>query len=375
MALSGLVVRLVEELRRRRVIATAGMYLFGSFVVMQVVDAVFQYLPFEQPDAAGRLVLLLLAIGFPVALGLAWFLEMTPPKLRRELSREEAESQGSDQPTERAAKALRPDSVAVLPFDNLSDDPENAYFSDGITDDIITSVAQIRGLRVLSRTSVMQYKGVNRHVGEIAGELGVATVVVGSVRRSGSRIRVMAQVVDTRTDNHLWTETYDRELEDIFRVQSEISSKIGEAVQRELSSADKQRIEARGTSDPEAYDLYLRARFLWNQRSEAPVAESVRYFQRALERDADFALAHSGLADAYTILGIYGARAPREVLEAAKESAELALSIDPTLGEAIATKACVNGIFDWDWAGAEEGFKRALELVRAQHPHPAAPLR
>jgi TolB-like protein/Tfp pilus assembly protein PilF len=288
---------------------------------------------------------------------------VSPPRFRRELA-------GAFDPTaapppyriEGEPRPLRPDSVAVLPFENLSDDPENAYFSDGITDDIITSVAHVQGLRVLSRTSSMRYKGTTLTVGQIAGQLGVATVVTGSVRRSGSRVRVMAEVINAATDDHLWTETYDRELEDIFEVQSEIAWKVASAIERELSYTDRQRIEARGTSDPKAYDLYLRARFLWNQRTEASVAESVRYFQRALERDPGFALAHAGLADAYAILGIYGMRDPSEVLEAALEAADAALSIDPRLGEALAVRACVQGIYRWRWGMAEEAFRRAIEL-------------
>ena len=257
---------------------------------------------------------------------------------------------------------LRPDSVAVLPFENLSTDPENAYFSDGITDDIIASIARIRGLRVLSRTSLMSYRGVSRPVGEIAGELGVATVVTGSVRRSGTRVRIVAEIVDARRDDHLWTETYDRELEDIFEIQSDVATQVSRAVQREISSADRSRIELRGTTNPEAYDVYLRGRFLWNRRTEAVVRESVEFYQRALERDSEFALAHAALADAYTVLGIYGAREPSEVYPAARTAAEKALSIDPGLGEAVAAVACVSALFDWDWVESEEAFGRALTL-------------
>lgn len=333
------------------------MYLVASFVTMQVVDAVFQYLPFQDPDAVGRLVLMTLVVGFPVAMGLAWVLELTPPRLHRELSREEAATRVAAPPD----KELRPDSVAVLPFENLSDDQENEYFSDGITDDIISSIAHIQGLRVLSRTSVMAYKGAHKPTAEIATELGVATLVIGSVRRSGSRIRVVAEVVDTRSDDHLWAETYDRELEDIFQVQSEVATCVADAVHRELSPSDKRRIEARGTSDPEAYDLYLRGRFLWNQRSESSVADSVRYFERALERDPAFASAHSGLADAFTILGVYGLRAPRTAYEAARRSAEAALALDPLLGEATAALANIHALFDWKWELAEAGFASALE--------------
>jgi TolB-like protein/Tfp pilus assembly protein PilF len=360
--LSGSGRRFIAELERRKVINSAGLYLGVAFIIMQVVEVVFPYARF--PDAAGSIVLALLVVGFPIALGLSWVLEIKPPRLRRELPSAVAMDAGASVHGEVSTpKPLRPHSVVVLPFENLSDDPEDAYFSDGITDDIITSVGHIQDLRVLSRSSSMQYKGTHRSVGEIAEELGVATVVMGSVRRSGSRVRVMAEVIDARSDDHLWLDTFDRELEDIFQVQSELASKIAEVVRRELTSVDRERIEARGTNDPEAYDLYLRARFFWNQRSEAAVSESICYFQRALERDSGFAIAHSGLADAYTVLGIYGLGDPCEVYEAAGDAAEAALSIDPKLGEAIAARACISGIYDWEWTTAEEGFKRAIEIA------------
>lgn len=365
----GRLARLVAELKRRKVVATAGVYLVGAFVTMQVVEAVFPYLPDEvfgylpvsDEEAAGELVLVLLLIGFPVALVLSWVLQFTPPGFRRELTREEAEEDPGG--ARGRARTMRTDSVAVLPFQNYSADPEDAYFSDGITDDIIASVAHVPGIRVLSRSSVMQFRESVRTTQEIASALGVATLVTGSVRRSGSQVRIVATVVDGRTDDHLWTETYDRGLQDIFQVQSEVAARVGEAVQRELSAADKKRIAGRGTSDPEAYDLYLRARFLWNQRSEASLAESVRFFERALERDARFALAHAGLADAHTILGVYGLRAPGDVFEKARGAAGAALEVDPRLGEAMTTRACVHAVFDWDWAAAERDFREALELA------------
>lgn len=351
--------RFYPELHRRGVIRAAALYMVMAFVTVQVVDAVFPYIAL--PTNAGTLVIVLLALGFPVSIGVAWALELTPEGFRRELTRQEAVALASASDALVVPKELRPDSVAVLPFENLSTEPDNEYFSDGITGDIIASTARIRGLRVLSRMSVMKYKGAGRDISAIAGELGVATVVAGSVRRSGSRVRIVAEVVDAREDDHLWSETYDRELEDIFQVQSEVAAQVALAVERELSTSDRNRIEVRGTTDPEAYDLYLRARFLWNQRSDTAVAESVHLYRRALEHDPDFALAHSALADAFTILGIYGTRAPREVLPAARAEGEAALAIDPTLGEAMAARACVIGIFDWDWATADQEFKRATE--------------
>lgn len=346
----------IDELVRRKVVTTAVWYLGVAFISMQVVDAVFPYLPFRDPDAAGRMVLMVLTLGFPIVLGASWALDLVPPKLRREAPGPSKREVGE-------APTPRPDSVAVLPFDNLSDATENEYFSDGITDDIIASVAHVGGLRVISRTSVMQYKGLNRHVRDIAHELGVGTVVTGSVRRSDSRIRIFAEVVDALSDDHLWSGTYDRELRDIFQVQSEVAAHIAEAVHRELTAADRSRIEARGTDDPKAYDLYLRARALWNRRTEASVAESIRYFERALEYDVDFALALSGLADAHVVLAIYGARPPRDALAEARAAANKALSIEPGLGEAVAADACVSAILDWSWDEADTRFREAVRLA------------
>lgn len=349
----------IEELKRRKVINTAGFYLVSAFVAMQVVDAVFPYLPIPDPDAAGRLTLAVLVAGFPLALVASWIFEITPPNLKRE----RPPSTVAERPAEVTSRPLRPDTVAVLPFENLSDDPENQYFSDGITDDIISSVAQIRGLRVLSRTSVSLHKEAHRHVPDIARELGVATMVTGSVRRSGNRVRIMAEVIQATDGQQLWCHSYDRELEDIFEVQSDVAACIARAVRHELSTEDRRSIATRGTTDPEAYDHYLKARHLWNQRSEESVEESLTSFRLALDRDPAFALAHASLAEAYTVLGIYGARAPSDVLPLARRAAERALEIDQALGEAEATCACVEAVYDWNWGSAEERFRRATRLA------------
>lgn len=344
--MTSLLARLLGELRRRKVFRAAGVYLVAAFVVLQVVDAVFPYLPL--PQSAGTLILVILAIGFPIVLVVAWALEWTPEGFRAEAPA--------------PALELRNDSIAVLPFENLSAEAENEYFSDGVTEDIVASIAHIRGLRVLSRSSVVQYKNSPRPLSQIARELGVARLVTGSVRKAGGRIRIVAQVVDARTEAHVWAETYDRELQDVFQVQSEVAAQVASAVRRELSPDDLTRIQIRGTKDPQAYDLCLRARFLWNLRSENAVADSVQIFLRALERDPDFALAHVGLADAYTVLGIYGARKPSEVFPAARAAAQAALVVDSDLGEAVASEACVTAVYDWDWSRAEKSFRKAIRL-------------
>jgi serine/threonine-protein kinase len=345
--------RFAKELHRRKVTRAVVAYAAAAFVILQVVSAVFPTLPL--PEWADTLVTVLLALGFPIAIALAWALELTPEGLRGELSADEAEALA-------VAKELRADSIAVLPFDNLSADPENEYFSDGVTEDIIASIARIRGIRVLSRASVLRYKGQRMPLDDIARELGVATIVTGSVRRSDGRLRIVVQVLDAHRDRHLWSETYDRGLGDIFQVQSEVAAHVAEAVRRELTTSEQRGIAARGTSDPEAYDLYLRARFLWNQRDTDAVTESVDFFRRAAERDPGFALAHAGLADAFVILGIYGVRPPADVYPSARDAARKALAIDPGLGEAVAALACVAAVYNWDWLGAEEQFRRAIDL-------------
>jgi serine/threonine-protein kinase len=346
--------RFAKELHRRKVVRVGGAYLAAAFLAIQVVSATFPALPL--PDGADTMALALLALGFPIALALAWALELTPEGLREELSAEEAEDLA-------ALRGLRDDSIAVLPFDNLSPDPENEYFSDGVTEDVIASVARIPGIRVLARPSVLRYKGVRKPVRDIATELGVATVVTGSVRRSDGRLRIVVQVVDARDDSHRWTETYDRSLGDVFEIQSEVAANVAAAVRKELSHADRSRITSRGTTDADAYDLYLRARFLWNRRDVGSVEESVGFFRKAADRDPGFALAHAGLADAYIVLGIYGVRAPADVYPSARTEAERALALDPTLGEAVASAACVRAVYDWDWHGAEEEFRRAIALA------------
>ncbi len=256
----------------------------------------------------------------------------------------------------------RPGHLAVLPFDNVGDE-QNEYFSDGITEDITTSVARIGGLRVISSASVAQYRVRTKSVGQIADELGVGTIIDGSVRRRGDQVRIVIRLVDARSDTHLWSKTYERRVEDIFDVQREVAASVARAVRVEVPVSSLRGIEGRGTRDKEAYDIYLRGRFHWKQRATAAVLESIRHYERALERDPRFALAHAGLADANVVLGIYGIRAPQEVFEAARAAAETALDIDRTLAEAHASLACIAAAYDWDWDASEEAFRRAIEAA------------
>ncbi|MEP6688843.1 MAG: protein kinase [Gemmatimonadales bacterium] len=254
-------------------------------------------------------------------------------------------------------------SVAVLPFENLSTDPENEYFSDGITDDIIAQLSKVSALKVISRTSSMQYKKTTKKITTIAEELGVGSILEGSVRRAGARVRIVVHLVDPRTEKHLWGDTFDRQLADVFEVQSEVAQQIAAALSAALSPDEKKRLDAKPTDDAEAYNLCLLGRFHANKWSEASVQKGIEYFQAAIAKDPGYAAAYAGLADAYELLSIgFSSRPPAEYLAQAKGMALKALEMDDSLAEAHTSLAYARWLGDLDWSGAERGFKRALEL-------------
>ncbi len=254
-------------------------------------------------------------------------------------------------------------SVAVLPFENMSTDPENEYFSDGITDDIIAQLSKISALKVISRTSSMQYKKTTKKIAAIAEELGVGAILEGSVRRAGSRARIVVHLVNPKTEKHLWGDTFDRQLTDIFEVQSEVAQQITGALSLALSPEEKQRVEMKATGDAEAYNLYLLGRYQLNKWSGAEVQKAIEYFQEAVAKDPGYAVAYAGLADAYELLSIgFGSKPPVEYLAQAKTMALKALEMDDSLAEAHTSLAYARWLGDLDWTGAEREFKRALEL-------------
>ncbi len=271
---------------------------------------------------------------------------------------------GAAQAMAQAEELSTAKSVAVLPFENMSTDPENEYFSDGITDDIIAQLSKISALKVISRTSSMQYKKTTKKIATIAQELGVGAVLEGSVRRAGQRARIVVHLVDPRTEKHLWGETFDRQLSDIFEVQSEVAQQITGALSVALSPDEKQRVEKKATGDADAYNLYLLGRFHANKWSGADVQKGIEYFQLAIARDPGYAAAYAGLADAYELLSIgFGSQPPAEYLAQAKAMAEKALELDNGLAEAHTSLAYARWLGDLDWTGAEREFKHALELT------------
>jgi serine/threonine-protein kinase len=254
-------------------------------------------------------------------------------------------------------------SVAVLPFLNISADPENEYFADGITEDVIAQLSKIHALKVVSRASVMAFKRREQGLREIASRLRVATLLDGSVRRAGDRVRIVAQLVDAATDRPLWSETYDRQLTDIFAIQSEVALQIAAALQATLSPDERARVGREPTRDVHAYQLYLQGRHRFITYTDEGMRQAIEYFERAIARDPNFAPAYAGIANAYTELGEIGLLPPNEAYPRAKAAVDKALALDPDLGEAHCTAAFCKMVYEFDWRGSEVEFKRALELA------------
>ena len=262
-----------------------------------------------------------------------------------------------------AAASVPEKSIAVLPFENLSDEKGNAYFTEGVQDEILNNLAKVGGLKVISRTSVMQYKaGTQRNLREIAGELGVAHVLEGSVQRAGERVRVSAQLIDARSDTQLWAERYDRDLADVFAIESELAKTIVAQLKLRLSADEKAAIEKQPTADLAAYDLYLRGRYLLNRRTIDSIQTARALFEQAVAKDPQFALGHAGIAESYILLGKIGGITPAEASRQAWSEVSSALAIDDKLAAGYVSRAILLAEFEWNWPAAEADYRKALEL-------------
>jgi TolB-like protein/DNA-binding winged helix-turn-helix (wHTH) protein/thioredoxin-like negative regulator of GroEL len=255
-------------------------------------------------------------------------------------------------------------SLAVLPLENLSGDASQDYFSDGMTDELITELGQIGGLRVISRTSIMTYKGARKSIPQIAHELNVDAVVEGTVLLSGNQIRITAQLIQAEDDKHLWARSYEGELRNTFTLQNEVARAIATQIRTKLNPPEDAALRNAKVVNPEAYEAYLKGRYFWNKRTGSGLTEAIRYFTTAIEADPGYARAYAGLADSYALAGDwkYGVLAPREAYPKAKAAAEKAIALDSTLGEAhISLAFCLDG-FDWNWESGGTEYKRGIEL-------------
>ena len=253
-------------------------------------------------------------------------------------------------------------SIAVLPLENLSRDPDQEYFADGMTEELITTLGTISALRVISHTSVMRYKGTKKPLPQIARELNVDAIVEGTVERSGNRVRITANLLYAPADRHLWAQTYERNLGNVLSLQDEVARAIANQIRIKVTQQENARLAGARPVNPEAHRLYLLGRFYWNKRNEEGLTKAKEQFERAIEVDPTYAPAYAGLADSYLQLANSGVRSPNEAMPKAKAAARKALEIDPSLAQAHASLAELYKDYDWDWAGAEREFKRAIEL-------------
>jgi TolB-like protein/DNA-binding winged helix-turn-helix (wHTH) protein len=265
------------------------------------------------------------------------------------------------------AKAAVPPirSIAVLPIKNFSGDPSSEFFVDGITDQLITDLAKVGSLRVISGTSVMQYKGAKKGLPEIARELNVDAIVEGSLVRSGQRVRVTAQLIQASTDQHLWAETYDRDLGDILNLQAEVANAIAQQVRAQLTPTEQAQLRSARAVNPAAYDDYLRGRLYFVNEYTKPdsLKRAQRYFEESIQKDPKFALAYAGLADTYVYLAFAGALTRDRAYQSAKQALATALKLDDSIGEAYDTLGVLSWRFDWDWNAADREFNRAIALA------------
>jgi serine/threonine protein kinase/Tfp pilus assembly protein PilF len=256
------------------------------------------------------------------------------------------------------------DSIAVLPLENLSDDPTEEYFANGMTDLLISNLAKIGALNVISRTSIMAYKDTDKSLPEIAKELNVDAIVEGTVLRAGAGVRITAQLIDGATDRHLWAESYERDLRDVLALQGEVAQAIVREIKLKLTSQEQVRLVSTRSVNPDAYEAYLKGCYFFDKHSSEGLRKSFQYFEEAIEKDSTYANAYAGLAESYIMLGAPGIEVmpPREIMPKARNAAMQALKLDDLLADAHAALGCVKLTYDWDWTGADKEFKRALEL-------------
>jgi TolB-like protein/Tfp pilus assembly protein PilF len=377
------------ELKRRNVYKVAVAYIVAGWALSQGIAQVFPV--FDVPNWIVRLIVLLIILGLPVALVLTWMFEITPQGILRTetadamtgamqrkkhawiyvvviagllsvglffLGRYTAQTPRQSE----AATGLLPEkSIAVLPFDNLSGDPDNAYFTEGVQDEILTRLAKVADLKVIARTSTQKFRSSPENLPEIAKQLGVMNILEGSVQKANDQVRVNVQLINALTYAHLWADTYDRKFTDIFAVESEIAKSVADALQAELTGSEKSSIAKAPTADPEAYELYLKGRFFWNKRSGADLRKAIEYFNQAIAKDPDYALAYAGLADSYLLLPNYGSASTQESVPPARAALKKALELDDSLAEAHASSGLLD-TFECRLERAITDFERAIQL-------------
>jgi TolB-like protein/Flp pilus assembly protein TadD len=393
------------ELKRRNVYKVAVAYAIVGWLVVQIATQVFPFL--EIPAWVVRLVIVLVAVGFPIALVIAWAFELTPEGIKRTEDVDQFDSRshhggqaGQVLPAERISKkrtwiyvvmigaafsiglffvgrytarkgsgdgrpggpSLPQKSIAVLPFDNLSRDPDNAFFAEGVQDEILSRLAKVADLKVISRTSTQHFKSAPANLPDIARQLGVTNILEGSVQKSADQVRVSVQLINALNDAHLWAEIYDRKLTDIFAVESDIAKTIADTLQAKLSGSEKIAMAKKPTEDSEAHELYLKGRFFWNKRTATDLRKSIEYFNQAIAKDPGYAQAYAALAQSWKLLPAFNGGAPNDCFPQAEAAARKALALDDTSSTAHAALASLKGLNGFDYPGAIAEYERTLQL-------------
>jgi adenylate cyclase len=389
----------LDELKRRNVLRMAGLYLVGAWLLIQVASTMLPV--FDVPGWVLRGLIIILALAFIPALIFSWVFELTPHGLKRDEDvtpeesiapqtarrmnrmitavlvlalgyfvvdkfvlaprREAAKSQTAPGANESQSIA-NAKSIAVLPFDNLSRDPDNAFFAEGVQDEILTRLAKVADLKVISRTSTQRFKSAPSDLREIAKQLGVMNILEGSVQRSNDQVRINVQLINAVTDAHLWAEIYDRKLTDLFIVESEVAKTIADTLRAKLSGSEMTAMSSQPTEDPVAHDSFVQGRHYLALRRDDNLPRAIEFFHQAIARDPNYAAAYAGLSEAYILLPRYTGAYPSETRPQSRVAALKALELNPNLAEAHNALAKIALDYDVDFAEAAREFKRAIEL-------------
>jgi TolB-like protein/Tfp pilus assembly protein PilF len=376
------------ELKRRNVYKVAVAYAVAGWLIAQIATQIFPFL--EIPNWIVRLVIVLIAIGFPIALVIAWAFEATPEGIKRtevadamppaSLGRKRYAwiytvvigavisaalfliGRYTGQNKTSTPNDIPSKSIAVLPFESLSEDKNNAYFAEGVQDEILTRLAKVADLKVISRTSTQHFKSAPENLPQIAHQLGVANILEGSVQKANDQVRVNVQLINAITDAHLWAEIYDRKLTDIFAVESNIAKTIADTLQAKLTGSEKNAMSKKPTANPEAYELYLKGRFFWNKRTGNDLKTAAEYFQQAIDADPSYANAYAGLAESYLLIPLFGSGMPRDFFPKAGAAARRAIELDETSAEGHAALGNLYCMDDFNPSASEKEFQRAIAL-------------
>ncbi len=385
--------KLFGEMKRRHVMRVTGVYLVAAWAIVQVAATVFPLLNLA-PSAATAVVIIAI-LGLPVVILLAWFFDITPQGIQRTPAAGEEAPPGIEDQIEahrrrfaaravgflgvgilvaligfaaygnlgRTSASAGIESIAVLPFRDLSATHDQEYFTDGVAEELLNRLAQVEGLRVAARTSSFAFKDRNVEVDQIGRELRVQAVLEGSVRREGDDVRVTAQLVNVRTGESIWANKYQRKVSSMFAVQDEIASAIVDALKLQLlPTARLAGADARGTRSAEAQDLYFKGLKAWNERTDAQLQVALRYFEQAAEADTSYALAYAGMAKTYAVLPVVSRFPIVDALTRGTQAAARAIAIDPGLGDAYAALGQLKQNLEWDLAGALRSYRRAVKI-------------